>query len=213
MTGFIVPNANQFGVSIQSLDQAEPDSLDFRIAGNNRYAVLSGLSATFNAAVNGSAIIAGGEVIIDGVYGQVSGDTLTFTAPSADPRFDLIVAQNSAGVFSLNTVLGTTDATNPIFPAVSSTQIVLYALYRKSGETFGNNSVVDKRKLTSTVIRSGTGVPPSVGVDGDLYIRTGFTPGTGQSSLYVKHSGAWQNLGTYIPVSDAPLNPFLLVGL
>jgi hypothetical protein len=213
MTGFIVPNANQFGVSIQSLDQAEPDSLDFEIVGNNRYAVLSGLSATFNAASNGSAIVASGEVIIDGVYGSVSGDTLTFTAPSADPRFDLIVAQNSAGTFSLNTVIGTASSTNPVFPAVASTQIVLYALYRKSGETFGNNSVVDKRKLTSTVIRSGTGVPPAVGVDGDLYIRTGFTPANGQSSLYVKHSGSWQNLGVYTVIPDVPLNPFLLVGL
>jgi hypothetical protein len=213
MTGFIVPNANQFGVSIQSLDQAEPDSLDFEIVGNNRYAVLSGLSASFLAASNGSAIVAGGEVIIDGVYGSVPGDTLTFTAPSADPRFDLIVAQNSAGTFSLNTVIGTASATNPVFPTVASTQIVLYALYRKSGETFGNNSVVDKRKLTSTVIRSGTGVPPAVGVDGDLYIRTGFTPALGQSSLYVKHSGSWQNLGVYTVIPDVPLNPFLLVGL
>ena len=213
MTGFLVPNANQFGVSIQSLDQAEPDSLDFKIVGNNRYAVLSGLAATFNAASNGSATITAGEVIIDGVYGQVSGNTLTFTAPAVDPRFDLIVAQNSAGTFTLNTVLGTADATNPIFPTVASTQIVLYALYRKSGETFGNNSAVDKRKLTSTVIRSGTGTPPAVGVDGDLYIRTSFTPSSGQSSLYVNSSGSWQNLGTYIPISDAPLNPFLLVGL
>ena len=213
MTGFIVPNANQFGVSIQSLDQAEPDSLDFEIVGNNRYAVLSGLSASFLAASNGSAIVAGGEVIIDGVYGSVPGTTLTFTAPSANPRFDLIVAQNSAGTFSLNTVVGTADATNPVFPAIASTQIVLYALYRKSGETFGNNSVVDKRKLTSTVIRSGTGVPPAVGVDGDLYIRTGFTPALGQSSLYVKHSGSWQNLGVYTVIPDVPLNPFLLVGL
>jgi len=61
MTGFIVPNANQFGVSIQSLDQAEPDSLDFEIVGNNRYAVLSGLSASFLAASNGSAIVAVGK--------------------------------------------------------------------------------------------------------------------------------------------------------
>ena len=213
MTGFLVPNANQFGVSIQSLDQAEPDSLDFEIIGNNRYAVLSGLDATFNAASNGSATLTAGEVIIDGVYGQVSGNTLTFTAPAADPRFDLIVAQNSSGTFTLNTVLGTADATNPIFPTVSSTQIVLYALYRKSGETFGNNSAVDKRKLTSTIIRSGTGTPPAVGVDGDLYIRTSFTPSSGQSSLYVNSSGSWQNLGTYTPISDAPLNPFLLVGL
>lgn len=213
MTGFIVPNANQFGVSIQSLDQAEPDSLDFEILGNNRYAVLSGLSATFSSSSNGSAIVASGEVIIDGVYGSVAGATLTFTAAGVDPRFDLVVAQNSAGVFSLNTIIGTSDATNPVFPVVSSTQIVLYALYRKSGETFGNNSVVDKRKLTSTVIRSGTGSPGAVGVDGDLYIRTGDTPLSGQSSFYVKHSGSWQNLGTYYVPEDNTLNPFLLAGL
>jgi len=213
MTGFIVPNAKQFGVSIQSLDQAEPDSLDFEIVGNNRYAVLSGLSAVFNAAGNGSSLLTSGEVIIDGTYGQVSGTTLTFTAPAADPRFDLIVAQNSAGVFSLNTVVGTPDATNPIFPTVASTQIVLYALYRKSGEVFGNNSAVDKRKLTSTIIRSGTDVPPSVGVDGDLYIRTSYSPAVGQSSLYVKSSGSWQNIGSYPQAAEETLNPFLLVGL
>lgn len=213
MTGFIVPNAKQFGVSIQSLDQAEPDSLDFEIVGNNRYAVLSGLSAVFNAAGNGSSLLTSGEVIIDGTYGQVSGTTLTFTAPAADPRFDLIVAQNSAGVFSLNTVVGTPDATNPIFPTVASTQIVLYALYRKSGEVFGNNSAVDKRKLTSTIIRSGTDVPPSVGVDGDLYIRTSYSPAVGQSSLYVRSSGSWQNVGSYPQAVPEILNPFLLVGL
>ena len=213
MTGFLVPNANQFGVSIQSLDQAEPDSLDFEIAGNNRYAVLSGLTSTFSSSGNGSAIVAAGDVIIDGTYGAVPGATLTLTAAVADPRFDLIVAQNSSGTFSLNTIVGTADATNPVFPTVASTQIVLYALYRKSGETFGNNSVVDKRKLTSTVIRSGTEVPTMSAVDGDLYVRAGDTPAQGQSSLYVRHSSSWQNLGIYLTASDAPLNPFLLVGL
>ena len=213
MTGFTVPNAKEFGVSIQSLDQAEPDSLDFDILGNGRYAVLSGFSTTFNSTGNGTAIVATGEVLIDGVYGSVAGDTLSFTASGADPRFDLVVAQNSSGVFSLNTIIGTASATNPVFPTVASTQIVLYALFRKSGETFGNNSVVDKRKLVSTIIRSGTSTPPSVGVDGDLYIRTGDTPASGQSSLYVRHTGVWQNLGVYTVASDAPLNPFLLVGL
>ena len=160
MTGFTVPNAKEFGVSIQSLDQAEPDSLDFDILGNGRYAVLSGFSTTFNSTGNGTAIVATGEVLIDGVYGSVAGDTLSFTAAGADPRFDLVVAQNS-----------------------------------------------------STIIRSGTSTPPSVGVDGDLYIRTGDTPASGQSSLYVRHTGVWQNLGVYTVASDAPLNPFLLVGL
>jgi len=215
MAGFTVPNANTVGTSIQSLDQAEPDSLDFTVLGNLKYGVLSGFDAVFNSTGNGTANVDGGEVLINGEYGSVSSDLLTFTAPAADPRFDLIVAQKSGSTFVLNTVVGTTSSTNPIFPALASTQIILYALYRKSGETFNNSSVVDKRRFVSTVIRSGSTAPSgAVGTDGDFYIRTSTTPATGQSSLYVKQSGSWQNLATYTgPAFDEPLNAFLLVGM
>lgn len=214
MAGFTVPNASSFGTAIQSLDQAEPDSLDFTTLGNLRYAVLSGFDATFNSTGNGTANVNAGEVIIDGEYGSVASDLLTFTAPAADARFDIIVAQKSGASFILNTVVGTASGANPVFPTLASTQIPLYALYRKSGETFNNNSVVDKRRFVSTIIRSGTGVPGSVGVDGDFYVRTGTAPATGQSSLYVRQSGSWQNLATYTgPAFDEPLNAFLLVGM
>lgn len=42
MAGFTVPNASEYGVTIQSLDQAEPDSLDFKILGDHSAGVLTG---------------------------------------------------------------------------------------------------------------------------------------------------------------------------
>lgn len=215
MAGFTVPNAGAVGTSIQSLDQAEPDSLDFTVLGNLKYGVLSGFDAVFNSTGNGTANVDGGEVIVNGEYGSVASALLTFTAPAADPRFDLIVAEKSGANYVLNTVVGTASSTNPVFPTLASTQIILYALYRKSGETFNNSSTVDKRRFISTVIRSGTTAPGgAIGVDGDLYVRTSVAPATGQSSLYIKQSGSWQNLATYTgPAFDEPLNAFLLVGL
>jgi hypothetical protein len=215
MAGFTVPNANAVGTSIQSLDQAEPDSLDFSVLGNLKYGVLNGFDATISNVGNGSAAVTAGEVIIDGEYGYVTAATVALTAPAADPRFDLIVAQKGGGTFVLNTVVGASSATNPVFPTLANTQIILYALYRKSGETLNNNSVVDKRRFVSTTIRSGTNTPNgALGVDGDLYIRTSVTPAAGQASLYVKQGNSWQNLATYTgPEFEEPLNSFLLVGL
>lgn len=213
MSGFTVPNASSFGTSIQSLDQAEPDSLDFTILGNDKSGVLSGLDATYGSTGNGTVTLTDGEVLINGSYGYVVGTTLSLTAPSADPRFDLVVAQQSGTSFVLNVVVGSSDAVNPVFPAVSSTQVVLYSLYRKSGETFGALSSVDKRKITGTIVRSGTSIPTMTASDGSLYIRD-FSPATGQSSLYVRQGGSWQNLSTYTgPAPDEALNPFFLVGL
>lgn len=213
MSGFTVPNASSFGTSIQSLDQAEPDSLDFTILGNDKFGVLSGLDATYGSTGNGTVTLTDGEVLINGSYGYVVGTTLSLTAPSADPRFDLVVAQQSGTSFVLNVVVGSSDAVNPVFPAVSSTQVVLYSLYRKSGETFGALSSVDKRKITGTIVRSGTSIPTMTASDGSLYIRD-FSPATGQSSLYVRQGGSWQNLSTYTgPTPDEALNPFFLVGL
>ena len=176
MSGFTVPNASSFGVSIQSLDQAEPDSLDFTLLGNNKYGVFTGFDATYSSSNNGSVTLTSGEVLINGEYAFISGSTLSLTAAAADPRFDLVVAEKSGASFVLNVVAGTANATNPGVAERFNTQILLYALYRKSGETFGATSSVDKRRFIGTVIRSGTDVPGSVGTSGDLYIRTSFSP-------------------------------------
>lgn len=214
MSGFTVPNASSFGATIQSLDQAEPDSLDFSILGNNKYGVFSGFDATYSAADNGYITLTSGEVLINGEYAAISGTTLALTATSADPRFDLIVAEKSGSSFVLAAIAGTSSATNPVFDSLSDTQMLLYALFRKSGETFGATSSVDKRKFIGTIIRSGTAAPGSVGSSGDLYVRTSFSPATGQSSLYIKQGSSWENLATYTgPGFVEPLNPFFLAGL
>lgn len=213
MAGFTVPNADQFGVTIQSLDQAEPDSLDFSILGDGNYGVLSGCGITVFSAGDGSALLANGEVFINGEYGTVSSTTLNFSAAGVDPRFDIIVAEKSGASFIYNTVVGTTDATNPVFPTISATQVPLYALYRKSGSTFGSNSVVDKRKFLKTPIRTAAPIPTTAADAGTLYVRTGATLAVNQSSVYVYVDGAWQNIAKYEGEADQGINPFLLAGL
>lgn len=214
MSGFTVPNANSFGAQIQSLDQAEPDSLDFTVLGNNKYGVFNGFDAAYSSSGNGSVTLTNGEVLINGEYAAVPGGTLTLTATAVDPRFDLIVAEKSGSSFVLNVIAGTANATNPVFPNLTVSQLPLYALYRKSGELFGATSSVDKRKFIGTVIRSGTSAPGSVGTSGDLYVQTSFSPATGQSSLYVKQGAFWENLATYTGQGpDEPLQPFFLAGL
>jgi len=212
MPGLIVPNANEYGASIQSLDQAEPDSLDFSILGNANYGVLTGCDITVSGASDGSATLTVGEVIINGAYGYLGIGALTFTAPSADPRFDIVVASVSAGVFSYATVLGTSDATNPVFPIIASTQVPLFALYRKSGVSLSATSVVDKRRF-SKAVRTGTAVPTIAASTGDTYVRTGSSPASGQSTMYVYVGGLWKNLGEYVAPPDPELHQFLFSGL
>ena len=215
MAGFTIPNANQYGVTIQSLDQAEPDSVDFQIIGNNNYGVISGGDITTFSSGNGSATLTSSEVFVNSEFGVASGATLTFTAPATDPRFDLIVVEFSGGSYVYNTVVGTTSATNPVFPTPSTTQTVMYALYRKSGVTFDSKCVVDKRKYIEHVMRTGTSATPVALApeNGDFYTRTGTTPATEQSSLYLYTNGGWQNLAKYEGVRDEGISPFLLAGM
>jgi len=213
MAGFTVPNASDYGVTFQSIDQAEPDSLDFRILGNGNYGVITGGDITVFSAATGSATLTASEVFVDSLYYPVPTATLTFTAANTDPRFDIIVASVTSGIATYVTVVGTASATNPVFPTIASNQVPLYALYRKSGTTFNSLSVVDKRKFVETVIRSGSVTPTVAAEPGDLYFKTG-TPATEQSSLYVYSTEiGWQNLAKYEGPTDVGLNQFLLGGL
>ena len=213
MAGFTVPNASDYGVTFQSIDQAEPDSLDFQILGDGNYGIHNGGDITVFSAATGSATLTAGEVMVAGIYYPVSSVTLTFDAADTDPRFDIIVASVTSGTATYLTVKGTASATNPVFPTIASNQVPLYALYRKSGTTFNNLSVVDKRKFIETVIRSGSAVPTAAAEFGDLYFKTG-TPETEQSSLYVYSTEiGWQNLAKYEGPTDVGLNQFLLGGL
>jgi len=96
---------------------------------------------------------------------------------------------------------------------VSSDKLPLYAIYRKSGVTLNTLSVVDKRMFLNTAHRTGAAIPTEAADEGDLYIRTGTSPATEQSSLYVYVDSAWQNLAKYEGVREEPLHPFLFAGI
>jgi hypothetical protein len=218
MAGFTVPNATEYALgTIASLDQSEPDALDFSSISDHRSAVISGGNYTTvtNAAGNPTpaylnVTLAAIDVRINGVYGNIaSGTVVIASAPvNTDTRFDLIVAYNNGGTFQYAVVQGTASATNPVFPAIADTQIPLYAVYVKNtfNTTYTTQLLVDKRAFgLSSLTRSAAGAPSgSVGAVGDVYLNTTAPTNTGQSQLYVKTGAStWVNLAQYVATTSA----------
>lgn len=218
MAGFTVPNATDFGLgNIASLDQSEPDSLDFSSIGDHRHGVISGANVTTVSSAAGNATpaylnvtLSAVEVRIGNTYGSIAGATVVVaSAPvSSDTRFDIIVAYNNSGTFQFDVVQGTASATNPVFPTLTDTQIPLYAVYVKNtfNTTYTTELVVDKRAFTSSSLsRVASGVPAGgTGAVGDTYVTTTSPSNTGQSHVYVKTgASSWTNLATYVAMASA----------
>lgn len=218
MAGFTVPNATDFGLgNIASLDQSEPDSLDFSSIGDHRHGVISGggITAVSSAAGNATpaylnVTLSATEVRIGNTYGSISGSTVVVAAApvSSDTRFDIIVAYNNSGTFQFDVVQGVASATNPVFPTLTDTQIPLYAVYVKNtfNTTYTTELVVDKRSFASSSLsRIASGAPSSgTGAVGDTYVTTTSPSNTGQSQVYVKTGAStWTNLATYVAMASA----------
>ena len=212
MTGFTIPNY-ALAVSNGAGDQAEPDSVDFQILGNNACALLydsalttGGGYVTGNSSAN-SVTVSAYKVISQGAptYKSTS-STVALEAGGANPRFDLIVIPNSA--LTTPTVRkGTEDSTNPVFPTPTDGDVVLAAIYRPAGSTTGypeQARIIDKRQFvaSNTVWQQAASPTSGDGINGDLWIDTTATA-TGQSMLWIKRNGSWENLAEYIPVSSA----------
>lgn len=212
---FTIPNAISYGVSIATLEQAEPDTLDFTTLGDRSSGVLSGAGITSTAISGGNYItvaLAASEVAIAGSYGSITAATLTIGAPTAsNTRFDLICADSSPS-FGYVVVPGTASSTNPIFPTLTATQIPLYAVIVKAGLTSGPIArlIVDKRTLIGpTVLKKGS-TTPSGGSSGDMYYRTGSSPATGQSTIWLNNSGTWENLAKYVAMGTTGTSNLVL---
>ena len=218
MAGFTVPNATDFGLgNIASLDQSEPDSLDFSSIGDHRHGVISGADVTAVASAAGNATpaylnvtLGTVEVRIGNTYGSITGSTVVVAAApiSSDTRFDIIVAYNNSGTFQFDVVQGTSSATNPVFPTLTDTQIPLYAVYVKNtfNTTYTTELVVDKRAFASSSLsRVASGAPAGgTGSVGDTYVTTTSPSNTGQSHVYVKTGAStWTNLATYVAMASA----------
>lgn len=220
----IIPNAGDTtsGNKYESLDQAEPDALDFEILGNAYTGVLSGCEVTSNASPNNVAVSAG-TIVLDGVpYTVAANSTLALPAAPNDNRFDMIVARVSSGTASLTVVSGDDSGTNPSFPRsvnlisgagsptsniFPSTDVVLAAVYRSGSQSVTASRIVDKRAIRNAGIMFQGTTSPTVadGVGtGQFYFDTSAQDGI-SSGVYVKKSDAsWIGLaadyGAHFPI-------------
>lgn len=230
---FIIPNATDTtsGNKYAVLDQAEPDSLDFEILGNDTTGVISGCTVTTVASGGNTAVsVAGGVVVLNGIVYTVSENTY-LTIPSTPTtstagRFDLVVARLSGSTMSFVGLYGSESTTNPTMPRSSTrlvstaglpelsyfnpaTDVAIASVYRQEGvATLLSSHIVDKRRNIQTPIAyRGTAVPASSqGTTGDLYLRTS-TLSNGESGVYVKRdSSTWQQL------AGVPLDPGVPIG-
>lgn len=222
---FVIPNATDTTGSnrYNSLDQAEPDSLDFQLLGSRSTGVLSGGEVTPQTVANYTVAISSGHVLLNGVvYAISSNPALALPTVPSGNRFDLIVARLVSGSMVLTSVSGPDSASNPSFPPTPNqmttivgvptnnwinpdTDVVLAAVLRAGAANITRSHIVDKRlPVTASTLR-GDSVPANTfGNDGDLYYKT---PLLGDAGLYVKLNGVWTQVGTgtATPVAPTPV--------
>jgi hypothetical protein len=221
---FTLPNAidTTGGNRYESLDQAEPDGLDFEILSNvQRSGVLSGCEVTSIGSATAVAVSAG-LAVVDGVTYTVAGTaSLALPVAPADNRYDIVVVRVSAGVASLVVVQGPNSALNPTFPRSTSritgsfspttnidfdTDVPLAALYRSGAGVITSTRIVDKRPpIRSGIHWQGTTEPPfSASGPGEFYYRTAGVSGTSSGVYVSKLDGTWLQLaadvGSHVPV-------------
>jgi hypothetical protein len=143
MAGFTIPNAPDTDKS--TLDQSEPDRVDFEILGNRRKGVVANAGVT---SVSGTIVaVAAGTIAYEGTdYALSANGSYTLSgAPSSGNRFDLVVARFASAAVTIQTVAGVASSTNPVFPALPATDVVLAAVLRRANEAIESNDIIDKR--------------------------------------------------------------------
>lgn len=219
---YIVPNAIDIGAKYSSLDQAEPDALDFQILGERSSGVLVGGEVTHVAATT-SVYVQQGFVALKGVVYRLNKDgapivnRAVISLPailSNNKRFDLVVGRlttiNNQPSMEIVVLTGPESETNPTFPASPSrleplppiptryynpdTDVVLSSVYRVGGNFLTQANIVDKRvNVLSTTMVRGIAIPDnSFGSDGDFYYR--LQSAENLSGLYIKKDGNWIEL-------------------
>lgn len=142
--GFEIPNEAEASFR----DQAEPDSVDFRIlrdaiAGTG---YVSGLDITSDNS-DMTSVVTNGVISVDGVTYTITGGTLTHA--TADPdfaRFDLIVSDTAGAVYILTGTPTTSLLVSPEFPVPDDGVVVLWSVRVGATVTeITSDDVLDKR--------------------------------------------------------------------
>lgn len=156
-------------------DQAEPDSGDLRIITDaiGATGVESGCAVTAQGSPNMTVAVAAGVVRVDAAYVVVSGSNVTITAANATyARFDLITVDGSG----TKAAVAGTASSNPVFPPIPASRVVLAAVYVPAGDTaIGSTQIIDKRVYAavsqaqlSANLYSAAGAAPTVDDDETL---------------------------------------------
>jgi len=224
---YVIPNAvdTVTNPKYYALDQAEPDSLDFEVLGDNTSGVIFDGEVQYLTTGNGTTVIVkSGVVLLKGVVYTTTGNSalLLSSGLTSDPVFELIVVRLTNGLMTPTVLLGTQSASNPSFPPSRSssltisgrpefnplTDVLLAAIYRNGTSSITEKNIVDKRKMVQTSIpyRSSSAPLATVGNQGDLYFQTGEMP-NGESGVYVKKDSS-----TWTQLAKAPISPGVPIG-
>lgn len=172
MAGFTIPNAPDTDKS--TLDQAEPDRIDFEILGNRRKGVVSDAAVT---AVSGNTVaVASGSIAYEGTDYELSADGgYALSSPNASSnRFDLVVARYAASAVTIVTITGIASSTNPVFPAITAADVVLAAVLRRANEAIVANDIIDKRAFSPASVASTVAIS-SIDIAGGVDIGAAIT--------------------------------------
>lgn len=234
---FIIPNAtdttssNKYAV----LDQAEPDSLDFEILGNDRTGVI-GDGCKVEPVLSGSSeaiYVSAGVVALNGAIYAVAGNpylSIPAEPDSGTKRFDLVVARlnTTTNTMALTVLKGRQSGANPTHPVSKSRltntsaatldnfdpsrDVALATLYRATslGSVLPGH-IVDKRKTLQTAVsyRGITEPSASQGEVGDLYLRTSDIE-AGESGLYIKRGASeWTQLAAKLVDPGVPVGSLI----
>lgn len=209
MSGFTIPNTPD---SLNQ-NQAEPDSLDFQILGNQKSGVVSGMVVAPGSAAQ-TVTVSSGEVLINGAYYPYAGGTVALTAYTSPTFFDIIHARLSGSIVTCYAVRPSTGGTNPRFPSsgsganevnLDSTDVVLAAVWRVDSGIPVAQAITDKRIFVrSSTARTLTDtVSANRGSTADTYVNTAWTPNSTTASPFsVKVGTTWYNLSYWTANSN-----------
>lgn len=143
---FTIPNvADAFNAA-----QAQVDKVDFDIlaAGIDGTGVYQGAAVTAQGTPDMTLAVAAGTVHVGNTTCDVAAGNVTIpTAHATNPRFDLVVVNNSC----TKSVTAGTAAASPVFPSIPANSVVLAAIYVPANDTaIASNQIADKRVLQRT---------------------------------------------------------------
>lgn len=219
MSGFTIPNTpDSF-----NQNQAEPDSLDFQILGNQKSGVVSGMAVAPGSSAQTVAVTAG-EVLVNGAYYTYAGGTVLLNAYTSPAFFDIIHARLTGSTVTCYAVRSSTGGTNPRFPSsgtgtndvnLDSTDVVLAAVWRVDSGIPVAQTITDKRIFVrSSTARTLTDtVSANRGSTADTYVNTAWTPGTTTASPFsVKVGSTWYNLSYWTANSNVSTTGTITAG-